>query len=101
LDAGKTGLLSADVLVEPQFATGTQDPPDLGECARLVRHRAQHERRHGNIEAFVLRWQRVGGASDHEYGHCRPSGCLLGAGAQVSLGFHGENFGDGARVDRS
>ena len=42
--------LRAHVLVEAQLASGPDHPAQLREGDRLVRHRAQHERRDAGIE---------------------------------------------------
>jgi hypothetical protein len=54
LEASSLRRVGADVLVEAELPTGAQDAAELGEGPWGARHRAQHERGNGGVEAGVL-----------------------------------------------
>ena len=51
--------VAADVLEEPEVATGTQHAPDLGKGGRQISNRAEHEGGDNAIERRVLERQRL------------------------------------------
>jgi hypothetical protein len=53
------------VLVETQLATGAQHASQLGQRARLVRHRAEDQAGHGRIERAILGRQAIGDTVEH------------------------------------
>ena len=62
-----------DVLEQQQRPARDEDPAELGERRRRVRHRAERERAHGGVEARVRERQLLGAALDDGDAARRPA----------------------------
>jgi hypothetical protein len=88
------------VLVEAQPGTGAQHPTDLRQRPVRVGDGAQHQAGHHRVEGGVGAGQRLGDAVGHPDRHRRLVGRGQRQAAQVGLGLHGQDLGDGGRVVR-
>ena len=68
---------------------------ELGQGTGLIWDRAQHQGGDGGVHAGVRRRESVGAAVDHPDRNRRLAGGDLGKAAQIRLGLHSEDLGDG------
>ena len=71
---------------------------ELGQGTGLIWDRAQHQGGDSGVHAGVRRREGVGAAVDHPDRNRRLAGGDLGQAAQIRLGFHSEDLGDGGWV---
>jgi hypothetical protein len=99
LREGERRLRGHHVLVEAELSPGLQHAPDLGECRRLVGHRAERPAGHGGVERLVLGGEGVGQPLHHLDLDGRLLRGLRRLLAHVALRLDGQHVRHGLRVE--
>ena len=86
------------MLVEPELATRSQDPPRLVEHATRIGDAAQDAGEHHGVHRRVRQWYVLGEALTNLHGDRSTLGCLHRSLTQSSLGFDRNELRDRAWV---
>jgi hypothetical protein len=92
-------VAGADVLVEPELAFGTQDPPELPQRSGEIVHGAEHPDHDRGVEAIVVCGKGLCGSGDDLDGHARDPRALCSGGPRHRIGLDRDHLLDAVGIE--